>query len=185
METLTAWIFSILMTVAPPERTATKNEPVDDVIERYTTTSSAMAQVVEDRGSLFQGKDGVYKTAALLIAVTKFESELAGDVAYGQRRGDHGKSWCYMQLHIDGQQLIWGDEEMKSWTGEDLVTDWTKCFSAGHEVLRVSLQACSRYKDGNILSLYTTGSCQVNTKAQHRWNYAHWILRNFPVPTAS
>lgn len=183
METLATWILGVLLTIAPPEKVHQKNESVEDVRARYELTAKAMSSVIDDRGPLFKGKDGAYKTAALFVAVTKFESELARDVAIGERRGDHGKSWCYMQINVDGKTNIWGDDVMKTWTGKDLAQDWTKCFTVGHEVLRYSLKTCAHLKAGDILSGYTAGVCTENEKkAQHRWNYAQWILRAFPVP---
>lgn len=181
---LSTWVLGVLLVIAPPERIATRTESIDDVKARYTKTANELAQVIEERGSLFKGANAKYTTAATMLGIIKFESELAGDVAIGKRRGDHGKSWCYAQINIDGTHVIWGDEKMRSWTGEDLVTDWKKCFSVQHEILKYSLKACWNYKDGDILSGYTAGVCAENEKkARHRWNYAHWILRKFPVPT--
>lgn len=184
METLTAWILGVLLAIAPPEKVHQKNETIDDVKDRYATTAQSMASVIESRGPLFKGKDGAYKTAALMVSITKFESELARDVAVGERRGDDKQSWCYMQINFGGRRTnIWGDDEMKTWTGPDLVADWTKCFAVGHAILQYSLKSCSGLKDGDILSGYTAGVCTPNEKhARHRWNLAQWILRKYPMP---
>jgi hypothetical protein len=65
------------------------------------------------------------------------------------------------------------------------VTDWRKCFSTGHEILRVSIIGCRGMKEGDVLSMYTSGHCQENEKkARHRWNFAQAILRRFPVVAA-
>lgn len=185
MSALAQWIFSVLIVIAPPEKLApaVQGETVEQMTARYRTTAIDMAAVIDDRGPLFKGSDGAFKTAATMVSIMKFESELANDVAVGKRRGDRGKSWCYMQIMIDGKRNIWGDDEMKSWTGQDLVDDWRKCFSVAHEILRYSLRSCSRLQNGDILSGYTAGVCMSNEKkARHRWNYAQWVLRKFPVP---
>lgn len=184
METLAAWILGVLLTIAPPEKVRAPSESIQDVKTRYELTASSMASVINDRGPLFKDKQGAYETAALMVGIIKFESELATDVAIGKRRGDHGKSWCYAQIMIDGKTNIWGDDVMKTWTGQDLVTDWNKCFAVEYEVLKYSLRTCRSLKGGDILSGYTAGVCTENEKkAQHRWNYAQWILRKFPAPT--
>lgn len=185
MSALAQWIFSVLVVIAPPEKLAptVKDETVEEMTARYRTTAVQMAETIDERGPLFKGSSGAYKTAATMISIMKFESELANDVAIGKRRGDHGKSWCYMQIMISGKKNIWGDDEMKSWTGQDLVDDWKKCFTVAHEILRYSLRSCGNYKDGDILSGYTAGTCRQNEKkARHRWNYAQWVLRKFPMP---
>lgn len=187
METMTAWILGVLLMLGPPEKVKQKNETVQDVQARYELTATNMATVIHSRGPLFKGKDGDYKTAALMLAITKFESELGRDVAVGEKLGDHGKSFCYMQINVDGKNVIWGDATMKSWTGADLTADWTKCFATGHEVLRVSLMGCAgAMSGGDLLSMYTSGKCQTGEKkAHHRWNLAQWILRKSPAPSAA
>lgn len=185
MSILAQWIFSVLTVIAPPEKLAAtvQGETVEEMTERYQTTAVKMAETITERGPLFKGKDGEYKTAATMIGIMKFESELANAVATGKRRGDHGKSWCYMQIMIDGKTNIWGDDEMKTWTGQDLVDDWKKCFSVAHAILQYSLRSCGNYKNGDILSGYTTGRCKEGEKkARHRWNYAQQILRQHPTP---
>lgn len=185
MSLLAKWILGVLLVISPPEKMA-KNVPgetADEIQARFEHTATVMADVIDGRGALFKGADGKFKTAAILVGIMKFESELSRDVAVGTRRGDHGKSWCYMQIMVNGKHNIWGDDEMKTWTGQDLVEDWNKCFSVGYEIVKYSLRSCGSYKNGDILSGYTTGTCKNNEKkAQHRWNYAQWLLRTNPIP---
>lgn len=182
METLAAWILGVLMVIAPPAKVHQKNESLDDVRDRYMLTANSMAHVIATRGPLFKGPGGDVRTAALMTSIMKFESELAKDVAEGSRRGDHGKSYCYMQIMVDGKTNIWGDEEMRSWTGEDLANDWVKCFTVAHEILKISMRGCANMSEGALLSMYTSGKCLPDEKkAQHRWNLAKWITGKFPV----
>lgn len=186
LSALAQWIFGVLVVIAPPEKLApaTRTETVEEMRARYEETAVQMADVIEARGSLYRGADGKFKTAATMVSIMKFESELAQDVAVGKRRGDHGKSWCYMQIMIDGAHNIWGDDQMKTWTGQDLVDDWGKCFTVSYEILKYSLRSCGNYKNGDILSGYTAGVCTNNEKkARHRWNYAQWLLHKFPAVT--
>jgi hypothetical protein len=184
---LAKWILGVLLMIAPPSKLAAQvpGETVEEMTARYEITAQNMAEVIHERGPIFRGANGEYKTAATMIGIAKFESELAKDVAIGKRRGDHGKSWCYMQIMIVGKKNIWGDDEMKTWTGQDLVDDWKKCFAVGYEIIKYSVRSCWNYKNGDILSGYTTGKCKQNEKkARHRWNYAQWILRAHPAPAA-
>ncbi len=183
---LAKWILAVLLVIAPPAKLAPAAphtpETIEEMTARYEVTAQKMAETIADRGPLFKGSDGVYKTAATMIGIMKFESEMAEDVATGKRTGDRGKSWCYMQIMIDGKTNIWGDDEMKTWTGRDLVDDWKKCFAVAHDILRYSLRACWNFKNGDILSGYTVGKCQENERhARNRWNYAQWILRSHPI----
>ena len=186
MSLLAKWIFSVLVVIAPPEKLSVTvhGETLEEMTARYENTAIDMASVIEDRGPLFKGDDDGRKTAATMVAIMKYESELAQDVAVGKRRGDHGRSWCYMQINIGKGKNIWGDDEMRTWVGQDLADDWKKCFTVSYEILRYSLKSCGNYKNGDILSGYTAGVCVVNEKkARNRWNYAQWIMRRFPGTT--
>jgi hypothetical protein len=187
MQVLEAWILSVLLSVLPPNTIDTNRdgETVQEIEQRYASIAHDLAEVVDVQEPLFHGAQSKYKTAALMIAVARYESTLRKDVDIGEERGDGGRSWCLMQINVGERTVKLGTEEMKTWKGPDLVQDRRKCFRAGLEHLRASIQQCRLFKTGaGLISGYIPGpNCVPDDKRSDlRWKLARRILTRFPEP---
>ncbi len=181
MATLESWILGAMLSISPPDKIAPiKNtETVDEMKVRYADIAKDLAEVIDASTPLYKGADAKEKTASIMLATGKYES---GDwdkrVDDGTRRGDGGASWCLMQIHLGDRNVYFGTDEMKTWKGKDLISDRKKCFTAGMEVLRMSLRACGHLKGGGSLSLYRFNTCrEKDGNLTGRWNLAQYILR--------
>lgn len=183
MNTLSTWILTVLLSIAPPQKISPHTkESVDAMKARYEAIAQDMSSVIEKSKPLFKGKDAELRTAALLTSIAFYESGFRKDVDDGRARGDNGRSWCLMQINIGNGHVIVGDAEMKSWTGKDLVKDRKKCFAVGLETIRLSLNQCSSLSGAGVLSAYTTGKCIPNERSSaNRWNFSQTILDKHPA----
>jgi len=180
METLSTWIFAVLVTLSNPERTAKySKESVEEMKTRYQSIANDMAEVITTSDPLFESSDNLYRTAAVLSSLALYESSFHKSVDEGHSRGDNGRSWCLMQINLGKSNVKIGTEEMKTWKGKDLVEDRKKCFKVGLEMVRKSINSCNSNND--VLSVYTSGKCLKNEpKAKQRWGTAMKILKRHP-----
>lgn len=114
---------------------------------------------------LFEGPQGRAQTALLIASIASFESFFRFDVDSGKVQGDHGKSWCLMQVQVHGKTA-------EGWRGTDLVGDRQKCLKAGLHIMRGSFQWCRGLKLIDRLAGYTTGTCKEEPYAQQRMRRA-------------
>ena len=187
MNTLATWILTVLLSIAPPHKNSKySKESEADMKERYISIAKDMSIAIQNSKPLFQGKDVELRTAALLTSIAFYESGFKKEVDDGRSRGDDGRSWCLMQINIGNNHVRVGDDTMRSWTGKDLVKDRQKCLAVGLEMIRLSLNQCSKFKGGSALSAYTTGKCIANEKhAVFRWNFSQRLLNRFPYILAN
>ena len=90
-------------------------------------------------------------TALLMLSISSWETYYRRDADLGimpYGRGDHGASWCLMQLRVGNGTTAEG------WSGPELVADRGKCFKAGLTVLARTWNGGS---DGEALSSYASG----------------------------
>jgi hypothetical protein len=181
MNLLSAWVFGVIVTLAPSTKYRKTIEPEADMNVRYHQIADDMVEAIQTSKPLFTGDKADLQEAALLTSIAWFESGFRKDVGDGRVRGDAGSSWCYMQHNIGGGHIAVGDEDMQKWTGKDLVKDNKKCFKAGIEVLRHSMKECASYKGSDVISMYTSGKCSVGEKhAKNRWLFAGQIVTDHP-----
>jgi hypothetical protein len=130
-------------------------EPKEDTVARYDAIAHDAIQVAfdESEAPLFGGPTGRTQTALLMLAIASLESSYQKAVDDGTKVGDHGKSYCLMQIRV-GPGLT-----ADGWSGWDLVNDRTKCFRAGLHILRGSFQACRNLELRDRMSAYATGRC--------------------------
>ena len=185
MDSIIAWIVSLMISVIP----VGAQETPEQTQARYESIARDLVSVVYDEHEkpLFPGDQARAKTAALLIAIAKFESEFRRDVDLGEVRGDSGKSWCLgqinlgrptkqgetpMRIYTDGHgRWVWA--HLKSaygygYTGQDLVKDRRKCFQAMLWIARTSFEVCRpvhRKNQDRLLSLYVSRSCLLGGEA--------------------
>jgi hypothetical protein len=147
---MTAWI-PVRAHLSPPE----------DTIARYESIARDAATVAFDEAEqpLFSGPEGRVRTALLMLSIASFESSYQRAVDIGDGRGDHGNSYCLMQIQV-------GDGTTREgWTGRQLVTDRTKCFRAALHILHGSFYVCRNLPIEDRMSAYATGRCVENTRA--------------------
>jgi hypothetical protein len=157
MEGLVSYLVAAMLAWVPAHAHAPL-EPSAHVIERYDSIARDAAAVAldEHEDSLFDGDVGRTETAVLLLAVASFESSFNARVDNGTRRGDHGRSYCLMQIRV-------GDGETKEgWSGRQLVEDRKRCFRAALHILHASFAACRKLPVDDRLSAYASGHCYAS-----------------------
>lgn len=154
MESLVAYLVAAMIGWIPLHAHAPSESP-DDARARYEGIARDAASVAFDEAEapLFGGPEGRTQTALLMLSVASYESSYSKRVDDGRGLGDHGHSYCLMQLRV-GRGVT-----REGWTGHDLVTDRQLCFRAGLHILRASFGACHALPVDDRLSAYATGRC--------------------------
>lgn len=148
---MTAWV---------PLYTQPGNVPQEDTMARYESIARDAASVAFDESEepLFSGSDGRAQTALLMLAVASYESSYLQAVDEGSRRGDHGSSYCLMQVHVGNGMTPEG------WTGKQLVEDRQLCFRAALHILHHSFTMCRALPIEDRLSAYASGHCYESSR---------------------
>lgn len=179
-----SWLVSMMLQWSPPERRNSyipeAKENLEDARARYTTIAEEFLSVAmsPDAPKLFGGKQGRLRTAMLMSTVALYESGYRRDVHLGigkLGRGDHGRSWCLMQINVGTGTVPSKNPTISSWKGADLVgiRNTSNCARAGLDMLDRSMRACSKLPLRDRLSAYTSGKCQIGeTKGINRLNFA-------------
>lgn len=170
-----AWLFSIMTSLAPPERLAAIpqlpgwTETAEDKRERYQEIAQALYEVVYDPESkpLYGGSKGRAYTALQLLSIAYMESGFAKDVDKGpcyrgkgfKNRCDAGRAKCMMQIRVDDGVTVLGLHGVEGLTGEQLHADRHACFRAGLHMVRRSFRACTKLGPEHRLDVYASGQC--------------------------
>lgn len=168
-----AWLVHLMMLWAPPEHRSKTyipdaKETTEQATQRYLQIAQDVVEVAYDpnEAPLLSMKDeekARAHSALLMLSIALFESGLRRDVDFGlgkQGRGDAGRSWCLMQVHLGEGKVPDSDPVVGSWTGKDLVADRKKCFRAAMRMIRRSFTACSSNPFQLRLAGYASGSCE-------------------------
>jgi hypothetical protein len=91
-----------------------------------------------------------------MLSVASYESSYRKTVDDGRGRGDHGRSYCLMQIRVGNGTTPEG------WSGAELVEDRQRCFRSALHFLRGSFGICHRLPIDDRLSAYATGHCMEN-----------------------
>lgn len=170
---LAAYLVSAMSAWTPPQQ---HREGAATATRRYESIAHDIATVVMDEkeASVFAGENGRAQTALLLAAIASFESSFRADIDSGKVRGDHGVSWCMMQVQV------W-DKTAEGWSGKDLVDDRSKCVTVALHRVRQSFEACRALPLVDRLSVYTSGRCRIEPQAEYRtWRAMRWF-KDHPV----
>jgi hypothetical protein len=152
MQGLIAYLVAAMIAWVP---LGSQVESTQESEERYESIARDAAAVAFDEAepTLFDGPDGRVQTALLLLSVASYESAYHKTVDEGSRRGDHGASYCLMQIRVgDGTTS-------EGWTGADLVENRTRCFRSALHILRGSFNVCRKLPLADRMSAYATGRC--------------------------
>jgi hypothetical protein len=150
----------------------------------YESIARDVASVVMDdaEAPLFDGPDARAETALFMLSVASFESAYRVKVDEGDHRGDNGRSYCLMQIHV-------GDGKTREgWSGSELVTHRPLCFRAALHLLRASFNACRAFPLEDRLGAYATGHCFLGAKvSRSRLGRArtYWLAHPPPRPPAN
>jgi hypothetical protein len=141
-----AWIFSLLVALAPPGRVPAR-ETEDAALVRYASIAEDLDEVIASEPPL----PGLSRaqTAALLVAIAVHESGLRLDVDQGLIRGE-GQDLCLMQIRSYDEALL----------------DRKTCFRRGLAMARASWNACPG-GERERLRVYASGTCIAGSKESH------------------
>src|SRR5262245_32288767 len=108
VEALAAWVLSVMLSAVPPGKSRHSSEARESAEAgrtRYAQIARAIAEVTSDpkEEPLFDGPRGREKTAALLLAISYYESHWRRDVDLGIGPHAHGggRYHCMMQIAVD------------------------------------------------------------------------------------
>jgi hypothetical protein len=154
MESFISYLVTAMLSWVPPHAHAPL-EAREHVLTRYGEIARDAASVAldESEAPLFEGPDGRTETALLMLSVASFESSFSQRVDDGIRLGDHGHSYCLMQIRV-GQGAT-----REGWSGRQLIEDRKRCFRAALHILRDSFAACRNLPIDDRLSAYASGRC--------------------------
>jgi hypothetical protein len=155
MESLVTYLVAAMTAWVPVH--AQPDSP-EETASRYASIARDVVTVAFDEAEepLFPGADGRAQTALLMLSIASFESAYRKTVDQGIRRGDHGRSFCLMQIRV-------GDGTTREgWTGRQLVTDRRMCFRTALHILHGSFNVCHRLPIEDRMSAYATGRCIEN-----------------------
>jgi hypothetical protein len=175
VERVAAWLVGAMMAWSPPITKTTAEQ------SRYEAIARDFAAVAFDANEkpVFDGEDGRAKTALLMAAIASYESGYRADVDDGRTRGDHGNSWCLMQVRVIGKTR-------DGYTGEDLVKDRTKCLRVALRLMRESFAWCKERSIEDRLAGYTVGTCKENEPlARNRFYRAKNYWKDHPLDLTS
>jgi hypothetical protein len=159
LNVLTSWLLSAVVSMASQE-VAYNSADVEDHAAKMLRLESISRDIVTvafdpKEKPLFQGPRGREMTAVFIAATAAAESGgFLKSVDSGEKRGDHGRSWCIMQINIGKGKTPEG------WTGSDLIKDRGKCIKTGYRVMKSSMSMCK----GSVrdsLAAYLSGNCRV------------------------
>lgn len=176
------WLYDFMVQNAPPGRKSyyeEDEETKEEAEARYHSIAKDIVEVAFDPGiqPAFGGPNGRARTASLIAAIMFHESSFRRRVDYAlgkYGRGDHGRSWCMMQLNIgEGRTVKWNwkhqrlvrwndaqDEVFEGYTGPELIQDRKRCIREGLRVIRSSFKVCSKLPLLERLSAYASGNCR-------------------------
>jgi hypothetical protein len=181
VDALALWVLSVMLSAVPPGKSRHPmhaRESVEAGRERYAQIARAIAEVSNDPDEepLFDGSRAREKTAALLLAISYYESHWRRDVDLGigpQARGG-GRYHCMMQIAVDRGRTPEG------WTGEELEKNRVKCFRSALHILQRGKRFC---RGRGMLNHYATGRCNHGRQAvAKRWRVFDSWLQKHPFP---
>ncbi len=177
MESLVSYLVAAMLAWVPPQSHAPL-ETSEHVRARYDSIARDAATVVLDENEtpVFDGPDRRTETALLMLSVASYESSFSKRVDDGIRRGDHGRSYCLMQIRV-------GDGATREgWGGARLIEDRKLCFRAALHILQASFAACRKLPIDDRLSAYASGHCYADGKISRSrvWRARSWWQAHAP-----
>lgn len=123
-----------------------------DLSDHYAAIATDIAEVAHE-APLYDGEDGIAKTALLMASIASFESFYRKDVDSLKVKGDNGAALCIMQVHPR--------------PGEDL-SDRKSCLRVALMRMHESFSMCRSLPLEDRLSAYTRGTCAKDKSSEYR-----------------
>ncbi len=190
MEPLYAWVLVLMTTLLPAEKGAAvptspdNRETAPERAERYAQIAAAIADVAfdPDEAPVFAGEAARARTAALLVAISYWESggwNKVVDFGLGPSgRGDGGTSHCLAQVRLSP-----GARTRHGYGASDLTRDRRACFRAALTLARESFARCGRVPLERRLAVYASGRCDAGVReSARRVHTAERLMRDVPLP---
>jgi hypothetical protein len=187
LKAVTAWIFSFMVSAAPPGRKVyypEGQETKEDALVRYDAVARDIVDVVYSPNvkPLFTGPNGRAQTVSVILSVMSHESAFMRHVDLGlgkYARGDQGRSWCSMQINIGAGKTMkwnvkhdrpveWNDDPadvFDGYTGEELIANRKLCISEGLKILRISFGSTKGLPLDERLRVYASGDRNKGAEA--------------------
>lgn len=178
-EMLAAWLLGVMLTAVPPGHSRHPPEARETAAQgraRYAAIAESIAKVSLDpkEAPLFAGEDGRAKTAALMLAISYYESHWRRHV---DLRPGRGRYHCLMQIAVDKGRTEEG------WTARQLVGSRERCFRTALHILQRGQRLCRDRGPRAFLNHYASGYCDRGRKAVgKRWQLWSTWLRKHPWP---
>lgn len=158
-------------------------EPPESVRATYERTAEAIAELSEER-PLFAGEDGPARTAAVVVAVGRFESGLRPDAEgdCDRRNGTacvRPRSFCLLQINETNFAGL-------RTTRKEIQEDIRACVRAGLAMMRESFRICRAVPIEEKLAWYAAGSGRCGAtedakkKSRHRMIAARLLFDAVP-----
>jgi len=151
LDQLASWLLVAMTTWVPPQSDADRAR-LDNIAHDFAAVALDPAE-----DPAFSGEYGRAKTALLMASIASWESGYRADVDDGRTTGDHGQSYCIMQVRVIGKTR-------EGWTGKDLTSDRQKCMRVALRHIRESFRWCQASALEDRLAGYTVGSCRENER---------------------
>ena len=105
------WIVDRMLTWVKPGKSfyPLASETLEEGQARYTSIAESVLLTIAREKSIFPGRTGRIKTAALMLSIAMFESGFRKDVDLNlgkSGRGDGGRSWCMMQIQLGSEIFV-------------------------------------------------------------------------------
>lgn len=180
LNVLTGWMLTMLVTMSPTGKTYNPPDVEDPAATRVRLESISRDIVSvafdEKEVPLFPGPHGRELSAVFIAASAAAESGgFLKSVDSGTKQGDHGRSWCIMQINLGKGKTPEG------WHGNDLIKDRKKCIKTGYRIMRSSMATCK----GNVrdsMAAYLSGNCRVGiVSSRSRYDHAMKLYRKYPL----
>ena len=177
MDGLVSYLVSAMLAWVPVY--AQTAESKEEALARYESIAQDAAAVAFDdqERPLFAGPNGRTQTALLMLSIASYESSYRKTVDDGATQGDHGHSFCLMQIRVGAGVTREG------WSGDDLIAERTRCFRAALHILHGSFNVCHTLPVEDRMSAYATGRCFENaTVSRSRIGRARNWWQSHPAP---
>jgi hypothetical protein len=183
MNSLVAYLVAAMNAWVPVQtHAALFGERPEDVAARYESIARDAAEVAFDEAEapIYEGPEGRARTAVLMLSVASYESFFRKSVDEGSERGDHGRSYCVMQIFMPKGRTREG------WSTRNLIEDRKLCFRAGLHIMQNSMSDCRRMPFDDRLSAYVTGQCFFNMSlSRQRFGRARAWWASHALPDAT
>lgn len=204
------WLFSIMTSWVPFAQHVQGKETKEQISDRYSAIALDAASIAFDPAEqpLFNGPSGRVKTATLMLAIARMESNFIRRIDAGEcNKGecDNGQAACMMQIHAESgivlteRSFVYASSKNEAWRKDNqdkIVTaeklkDRKTCFKVGLHILRQSLASCAAYPAEDRLAGYTGEGCrnvpkeEQTKKPKSRARYAVylWAIGKTGMPT--